>query len=140
MSVATALPPELVEAYRRTDYHVDWPDGLGAPLRVGQRCEKLAGAHGEGWAYITACNPLGSACSDDDNCELHEELQREVAFRVLKSLSGRGQGTDGDWPAEESLLIFGIGRAEAEELGRQFRQNAIVWVDPDNLTHLVLLK
>lgn len=40
--------------------------------------------------------------------------------------SGEGIGDDGTWPAERSVLVLGIERAIAIELGRRFGQRAIL--------------
>jgi len=41
---------------------------------------------------------------------------------------------------ERSVFAYGMDKASACALGRQFRQDAIVWVGPDAVPQLVLLR
>jgi hypothetical protein len=51
---------------------------------------------------------------------------------------GVGRDPPGNW-SEQSLLIVGIPRAEAEALGRSLGQNAIVYVEKGKLPELAVL-
>jgi len=55
------------------------------------------------------------------------------------TLKGRAQPQDSSWEAEESLLILGLRRAQAARLGRQFQQNAIVYLARHQRPELVFL-
>jgi Protein of unknown function (DUF3293) len=46
----------------------------------------------------------------------------------------------GKWPPEPSRLVLGIDLDTAGSLGRQFRQNGIVWVSANAVPTLVLLR
>ncbi len=76
------------------------------------------------WAFITAWNPFAKTLPDEENQRRHEALQACVRAYVCRE--GEGIGTDPTWAPERSLLILGIPRAEAMEIGRRFEQNAIV--------------
>ncbi len=52
---------------------------------------------------------------------------------------GEGVGEDPEWKPERSVLILGIGRSKAEELGKLFDQNAIVVGMNGKNAELVLL-
>jgi putative PIN family toxin of toxin-antitoxin system len=54
-------------------------------------------------------------------------------------LEGEGRDPEGRWVAEPSLLVLGIAREEAQALGRQLEQNAIVFVEKGRAPELVLL-
>lgn len=45
---------------------------------------------------------------------------------------------DGTWPAEDSILVVGIGRAEAKSVGRLFGQIAVVFAEPGRPVELWL--
>jgi hypothetical protein len=49
-----------------------------------------------------------------------------VRRRGLAHHPAIGVGDDGSWPAEQSLLVLGIDKAEAVALGRAFEQFAVV--------------
>lgn len=139
MTAATSLPIELVEAYRETSYEVDWPNGTYNPLRVGACADRLMASSGIGWAFITAWNPMGQSCSEEQNKSRHQALIDKIQGSGRKWLSGRGRGASGDWPAEESVLVYNIGEEEASDLGRYFAQNAVLWIGPDLVVRLKLL-
>jgi hypothetical protein len=117
-------------AYRRTTFAADTPHG-----RMGLRVDRPAadldallaerGVHS--WAYVTACNPGSALLTEPENCRRQEELERQVRETGRVFFHGEGIGDDGRWPPEPSLLILGIGRAEAVDLGRRFGQRAIVY-------------
>jgi hypothetical protein len=62
----------------------------------------------------------------EENQRRHEQLNAEIARRGLIYFAGRGIGSEGNWPPEESLLVLGISEQEAIKLGRDFGQNAVV--------------
>jgi hypothetical protein len=51
---------------------------------------------------------------------------------------GEGIGDDGAWPPEPSILVLGIEREAAVQLGRLFGQRAIVCGELGGLATLVL--
>ncbi|MGH8720503.1 MAG: DUF3293 domain-containing protein, partial [Burkholderiales bacterium] len=53
--------------------------------------------------------------------------------------AGEGRDPQQEWPAEPSVLVVGIARAEAEVLGRGYEQNAIVFVEKGKAPELVML-
>ena len=44
------------------------------------------------------------------------------------------------YPGEKSFLVFGTELSLAKELGNQFHQNAILWINNDAIPQLILLK
>jgi hypothetical protein len=84
-------------------------------LRAQLRRIESAGA--DSWAFISACKP-GSVALSAENAKRHEALVDRVGAR-------------------KSLLILGISRSEAVELGRQFGQLALVWGHRDDRAQLV---
>jgi hypothetical protein len=117
----------LRAAYEATEFRVsDSPVGPLA-IRIGEvndSLDRLLGMSGVArWAYITACNPRSVVVPDDENRlrteALRERLARFTAYR------GEGVGADGH-PPEASFLVLGIEEAEAEDVGAEFGQNAVV--------------
>ena len=69
-----------------------------------------------------------------------EALLAELSRRKLVALRGIGQHPTNAWPGEPSFLVPGVTRRDAQALGRQFEQNAIVWSGRDALPELILLR
>ncbi len=122
--------PALDDAYRGTTYSVLMPEGSLLALRIGERSaplDRLLAATGhDDWAFVTACNPRSTRLDALENAERMARLAETVQARGLRAIPGESRGDGGDWPAESSLLVLGIGEPDAIELGRLFDQHAIV--------------
>ena len=131
----------LLRAYATTSYWIDVP---GAPfyVQIGQvsaELDALLDAHQvEEWTYITAYNPrsaqIDMAINEQRQCELTQEVM-QAGYTIIQ---GRGVGQDESWPPEPSLLLLGIPRHAAVELGRKYEQNAIVVGQKSKAPELVL--
>jgi hypothetical protein len=75
---------------------------------------------------MTACNPRSEPSSPAENEGRQTKLKRELLQRGFAVVAGEGEGPDGTWPPERSLLVFGIGELDALAIGSQYRQLAIV--------------
>ena len=148
---ASILPPALIAAYQRTAYHVDparqpFPAGHGAgfTLWIGKACPAaralLQSLDCHGAAFLTAANPLGRACPDEENAQRTLALQTQLSAAGLAWRSGRGEGDDPAWPAEPSVLVCGVSKAEALLLAHAWEQNAVVWLNRDGVAALLLLR
>lgn len=84
-----------------------------------------------GWplqfAVLSACNPLSSGEREDDAA---------ATIRLRKRLSRSGHkryritGSSTDWNHQEaSFAAWNLSLDEAMEIGREFQQNAIFWID-----------
>lgn len=120
---------ELQTAFEATTYRVLLPTGE-IDIRIGRTNialdDLLDDAGAATWAFLTAWNPGGGADGrTPENLARGEELRRACAgFRCHE---GAGLAEEGsDHPAEQSLLVLGIGRSEAVEVGRRFGQLAVV--------------
>lgn len=137
----SSLAPALLAAYRATAFHVFAQPPFA--LRIDERSKAVAAlmaAHDASCAaFITAWNPESEPTSDAANAEAQRRLAAAVERGGYKWLPGEGRGATSDWPAEESLLVLGLPRGKAKELGRTFRQNAVVWVGTDAVPELILL-
>ncbi len=90
--------------------------------------------------FITAYNAAGTQQSDEANSRDHATLLAHVTALGHAFTEGAGTAATGDWPAERSVFAYGMNKASACAMGRQFRQDAIVWVGPDAVPQLVLLR
>nr|WP_283949908.1 DUF3293 domain-containing protein [Limobrevibacterium gyesilva] len=78
--------------------------------------------------FVTACNPQGRLLPHPRNRRAMARLRWYLRGCRLRFAEAEGRGHGGDWPAEPSLLVFGLDRARAATLGRRWRQNAVVHV------------
>jgi len=119
----------LEEAYRRTSYDVRAPEGT-IRLRIGERpamLDALLERHGaETWAFITAWNPGSFRLPRAENERSNRDLQERLLRMGYTAIPGAGTGDDEAWEPEESFFVPGIPRTTALELGRFYRQMAIV--------------
>ena len=66
-------------------------------------------------------------------------LNRLAGFPGVTLHEGQGVGTDKAWVPERSILGRLSGKSDAVTLGREFRQNAIVWIGDVGIPELVLV-
>jgi len=120
----------LLSAYRRTRFCVDTAPGR-LVIRVGGTCpelEALLRTTGySSWAYVTAFNPGSVPLSDDENNARQRQLEDTVRELGYPMFRGEGIADEGVWPPEKSVLVLGIAREAAVELGGRFGQRAIVF-------------
>ncbi len=138
----TEIPIEKIEAYLDTHYRV----GVGPDtfvLRVGQHSPALALRYaviGSDCAvFITAFNPLGQKQDDAANEAAHERLREQLGGPSNRVIEGVGADPTDNWK-EKSYLAFGIDAEAARELGRRFKQDAVVWIGKDAIPQLLLLR
>jgi hypothetical protein len=135
-----SFPPDLLESYRSAHYVVFGKKEL--VLRVGRPSAELDAIleveRASSAAFITAANPRGKRQDDEANRAACAALQKKVAPEYL-CYAGEGRDPAGKWAAEPSLLVIGIRRDVAEALGREFRQNAIVFLEKGKAPELVVL-
>lgn len=136
------IAPVVIAAYRAAHYRVlgphpfvlnidhASPELAAAQVRHGVRCS----------AFVTACNPYGQLLGPAENRARMGRLEQELAASGLRFVAGVGEDPEGNWPGEDSVLVFGLGRADAIALGRRHGQNAIVWSGADGRPELVLLR
>ena len=128
-------------AYLETEYRVLAP---ALVLRIGQPCPELAQLHQERKvtcsAFITADNPLGVPLSQAQNSARRQQLIVELDKRKLGWVHGLGQHPNGEWPAEHSVLVLGLGLDGARGLGDRLEQNAVVWMDTDAVPRLLMVR
>jgi hypothetical protein len=123
------VPNELIQAYESTSFGAQTPDPV--VIRVREICQPLDGLLGkvglETWAFITASNPESNQLSDEDNAARNNQLLEDIHAYQPHVYPGEGVPDNPGWSPEASLLILGIDRESAIQLGRKYGQNAIVY-------------
>lgn len=126
--IPPSLDRRLTEAYLRTTYRVSEPP---IEIRIGQSCpaaDRLLAEHGLAtWAFVTAWNPRSQPLFFSKNAHQQALFEETVRAGGWPHFRGAGEGENGDWPPEPSLLILGISAAGAIRLGQKFEQNALVF-------------
>lgn len=137
----TAIPAELLTAYRETEYRV----GGDPPfvLRIGEASPPLRQLHARhgvaSSAFITAANPHSQPCTATFNARRQQQLATRLRALDLPFIEGEGAHPSNAWPPEASFLVLGLTLPSAKALGRQWEQNAIVYCAEDAVPRLVLL-
>ena len=122
------VPNELIQAYESTSFRARTPDLV--VIRVREICQPLDGLLDkvglETWAFITASNPESNQLSDEDNAARNNQLLEDIHAYQPHVYRGEGVPDNPGWSPEASLLILGIDKASALQLGKKYGQNAIV--------------
>lgn len=137
----TVLPQPLLQAYSATHYCLhdcDWLLQLGhAQPALGPYYQRHA-VHCA--SYLTACNPMGELLPAPLNQRRMAQLRQALQRAGWSWLDGQGVDPEGHWPAEDSVLVWGMPEATARAWGQQWSQNAIVHCGADMVPQLVLLR
>jgi len=132
--------PKLIEAYQSTAFVVDGPNGE-ITLRIGkmsQEIDNLLSTHGAArCAFITAWNPRSIQLESEENSRRHAQLIERICQLGFFFFPGRGIDQNKNWTQEESVLVIGIERSLALDLGRKYGQNAIVFKEITRATELL---
>jgi Protein of unknown function (DUF3293) len=126
------IDPDLLTKFQATKFIVCTPRAE-IVMRIGERCSELdrlmIESDAVSCAFITAWNPGSVRALETANCAKENQLIQEVRRRGHAFLHGRGVGEGSRWTPEPSILIIGIARQTAKDLGGLFGQTAIVFVD-----------
>ena len=142
MTSISLIDPQLVQAYRETDYCVFGDPGF--VIRLGEASPGLLDAHrsagAQSSAFLTACNPFSAPHEPVANARRQALLTSHLTDRGYVHLPGEGRHPSNGWPPEESCFVLGLSLEDATDIGARFEQNAIVWCGADGLAHLILLR
>jgi hypothetical protein len=129
----------LLNAYLETTFHVFEPS---ISIKVGHSNNSLEALlienNASEWAYITPYNPYSRELNDIENLMRFERLKGELSEYSI--FEGEGVGMDLTWAPERSLLILGITKEKAIEIGNNYEQNAIVYGAIHQLPELLVLR
>ena len=134
------LTAELLDAYRRTEYRVEWTVEpfvmhVDQPSPALLRCHAAFGVQCS--TFITAWNPHSAPTAADANAAAMTRLTHHVESQGLQMLPGVGIDPTGEWEGEQSLLVLGLDATAAIAMARAFGQNAVVCAGVDAVPRLV---
>ncbi|GAA5225454.1 DUF3293 domain-containing protein [Membranihabitans marinus] len=92
------------------------------------------------WAIITAFNPYSQALTKQENQDLNIRLKNLLMESGYSYNHASGIPNQGDWEAEPSFFIHNIPLEKAQEMGRLFKQNAIVYGQLEDSIKLIWLR
>jgi hypothetical protein len=139
------LPEGLLEAYRKAQYVVFTPaaDTPQIVFHVGEPnadLDELLDTDGvSGAAFVTPANRHGRRQDARENAEAFLRMNTLLAPTRYRRYAAEGRDPQGEWPPETGVLIAGMPRAQAAQLGRTLEQNAIVYVERGCGPELILL-
>ena len=143
MSETTQIHPDKVRAYKATDYRLGHTD-QDIVLTIGKHSERLAALFADSsvncGAFLTAYNPRGTVQNDEANDQAHTQLAGKLQGMRVNVIEGSGSEEGTEWPAEKSYFALGLALEPAKAIGNHFDQDAIVWVGPDAVPQLILLR
>jgi len=133
---------DLLNSYSAAEYHVDAvPPFI---LKIGIFSHELMrlyeSTNSNCAAFITAYNPGSNELPTDVNVVRNQELEMLISSMRYPFVRGTGKCADDDGLGEVSLLIVGMDKVTAIDVGKKFEQNAIVWCAGDATPQLILLK
>ena len=136
------LSKELINAYKKTNYEVFTEQPF--TLNIDIFSERLSLIYKENSVetacFITAYNPFSEKLTLEDNKAVQEKLLQNIIHSGNQFFEGIGVDPKGEWKGEPSFLILGISKEEAIEIGKQFKQNALVWCNKNCIPQLILLR
>ena len=128
--LTTAEITALDKAYRQTIYEI-YHSQQTIQLYIGQlnarldrlllKCDRTT------WALITAFNPYSQCLSPAENQLRHQALIKYLQPLRLTTIAAAGKDPHGLWTPEQSVCALGITPIQAQETGRVFEQNALVY-------------
>ena len=143
MSETTQIHPDTVRAFLATGYRI----GHGSQdivLHIDQHSERLARLFADSGvscgAFLTAFNPRSTIQPNEINDQAHAQLAAKLQELGLQAIEGSGSEEGTEWPAEKSYFALGLTLEPAKAIGTHFDQDAIVWVGPDAVPQLILLR
>ena len=126
----------LFDAYLKTTFVVF---NTQIKIKIGETCNKLNEFLKQknciDWAFITPWNPKSVTLSHTENNLRMKQLISMI--NQFEFFAGEGIGEDKSYLPERSLLILGISRQKAEEIGIHFKQNAIVFGQLNSVAELI---
>jgi hypothetical protein len=131
-----------MEAYKATNFKV-----LTKPpfiLNIGKRSKEVLEVFEHTSSncagYLTAWNPYSQSMSGEENEQAHHRLLAQLDLDNYQVWMAIGEDPSGEWGGETSAFVLGMPRSDAAAYGKQFEQNAIVWVGNTGVPELVRLR
>ena len=138
----TTIQKNLLDAYHTAEYHVDTLPPL--ILKIGVYSHELMRLYENSTcnsaAFVTAYNPASQELANEINVARNKKLEELIQSQGYLYLYGAGRCAEDNDIGEISLLILGMDKETASDIGKQFEQNAIVWCAGNAVPQLILLK
>jgi len=139
--ISSNIDQRLIEAYKATTYEVK---RLGIALQIGQRNrhleEFLIDNNEFSFAFVSAYNPYSQPLSEMENKARHQQFTIWLKSKSFRYATGYGVPQNSSWHPEKSVLILGISKKKAVELGNELEQNAVIFGILGKAPELVLLR
>ena len=139
--ISSNIDQRLIEAYQATTYAVK---ALALALRIGEKNrhleEFLIDNNEYSFAFVSAYNPYSQPLSEMENKARHLQLITWLKAKGFRYKTGYGIPDDSSWFPEKSVLILGISKKKAKELGNELEQNAVIFGILGKAPELVLLR
>ena len=136
------LPLELVTAYQNADYYV--LKKVPFKFKIGVFSVDLKNLLKENRVrtgyLISAYNPKSQPTTQIQNIEKHRLLNNSLIKDNSLFYETVSKDPLDKWPCEYGFIVLNTSKKRAIELGIEFRQNAIVFVDHKALSRLILLR
>ncbi len=128
----STITQDLLDSYSASEYHVDAlpPFILKIGIFSHELMQLYESTNSNCAAFITAYNPGSNELPTDVNVDRNQELEMLISSMRYSFVRGAGKCAD-DGLGEVSLLIVGMDKITAIDVGKQFEQNAIVWCAGD---------
>jgi hypothetical protein len=137
------IPINVITAYRLA-YYTFQTDAESIDFAIDRFCPGIAELfkklRQQTAVCITAYNLLGQELSEPENEAASEELRNALMEQGWSVFSAVGRGPEGNWGPEPGYMFFGVTCKQAKQLGGRFHQNAVVWIGPNAVPKLVLLR
>jgi hypothetical protein len=131
---------DLLEAFSNTNYHVFNPKLLINIRKQNLELNTFLKENSyDTWCFITAWNPLSeSNFTIEENASFNKRLSFDI--KDYPTYLGEGKDAKVTWPAEESFLVCNISKEKAIELGKKYKQNALVFGTINKVAELIVLE
>lgn len=141
--IQSIISKNLIANYLGTHYQIGHgPDSIS--LRINQYSEPLVkfliASKQPCAAIISAYNPFSQLISNEKNLASHELLSNFLKNHSYSMIESLNTDPSEIWPAEKSFFVLSLDLNASKSLGRQFNQNAIVWISNDAIPRLILLR
>lgn len=134
---------ELEAVFRATIYRVFLPAGI-CDLRADVTSETLrcwletAGA--AEFAILTAHNPGGERCDEEENAARQSQLECDLLAAGFEPYAGENVAVGGGWPDEETSFVPALPLTQAVALAAKYGQAALIHGGSDGLPRIVWLE
>lgn len=141
--VQSIISKDIIANYLSTHYQIG-NNSDSISLQINQYSESLARllvtSKQSCASIISAYNPLSQLQSNEKNLTSHALLQKFLSDRSYTMIESFNIDPAKLWPTEKSFFVLGLDLNTSKSLGRQFNQNAIVWIGSNAIPQLILLR